>query len=116
MAKKVVSKKAKKTPAKKVTSKPAKKAAGKKNKTTKIVVKYDCGFANHLTLRGEGAGLSWHHGTPLKNTSTDEWTFEVMAPDEVFEFKILINDQVFEMGENHKVHSGEKLHLLPKFS
>jgi hypothetical protein len=87
----------------------------KKHKNTTISVKYDCGYNNHLTLRGEGAGLSWSHGTPLKNIAPGEWIFEVAAPDKQFEFKILINDQIFELGENHRIEQGQRLELRPKF-
>ena len=81
-----------------------------------LIVKYNCGLNNHLTLRGEGAGLSWHHGTPLLNQGIDEWIFEIKAADDFFECKVLINDQVFEIGDNHKVFRGKKITIHPKFS
>lgn len=118
MAKKTAKKKiaaVKKVAAKKKTLKAQPKKVAKKGKNTCIVVYYDCGFSNHLTIRGEGAGLSWHAGTPLKNLKADEWVFDVIMPDEHLEFKILINDQVFEIGDNHKVKNGSKIHVEPKF-
>lgn len=99
---------------KNLSSKKTVKKPSVKKKTV-IVVKYDCGLHNHLTIRGEGAGLSWHHGTPLKNIKSDEWKFDIDAPDEKIEFKILINDQVFEIGENRKVEKGETVKVVPKF-
>ncbi len=123
-----VSKKAKKSA--KQSKKPVKKVAAsrksaspkktarktKNHKHTKIVVHFDCGLPNALFIRGEGAGLSWHHGTPLKNLKSDEWAFEIHIPEEEFEFKVLVNDQVFEIGENHRVKAGEKIVYTPKFS
>lgn len=94
---------------KKLTTKKA------KTKNTCIIVKYDCGYDNHLTIRGAGAGLSWHKGVSLKNVSANEWIFEVMIPDEFLEFKVLINDQVFELGDNHKIKNGDKIEIHPSF-
>lgn len=119
MAKKIASKKkisVKKTASKTALKPAAKKtAAKKKDKTTKVIVKYDCGFSNHLSIRGEGAGLSWYKGTPLKNLSQDEWIFDVVFPESHLEFKILINDQVFEIGDNHKVKNGQSIQIAPQF-
>src|SRR5687767_9810316 len=43
-----------------------------------IEAKIDVGFGNTLYLRGEGQGLSWNRGVPLKNidNSTWQWTGE----------------------------------------
>src|SRR5581483_7026379 len=43
----------------------------KKNVKTSITVKYNVGFGNSLSLRGEGANLSWTHGQALKNVKDD---------------------------------------------
>jgi len=85
------------------------------NKKTLVIVKFDCGYHNHLSIRGEGAGLSWFHGTHLKNIKADEWIFEIRFPGHEIEYKILINDQVFEIGENRKVKNGETVIIHPKF-
>jgi hypothetical protein len=123
MAKKAAKKKVAKVKTqavkKKVTTKkakPIKKSAKKmKHASTVVVVKYDCGFDNHLAIRGEGAGLSWYKGVALKNVSANEWMFDVIIPEEHLEFKVLINDQVFEIGDNHKVKNGEKIEIMPSF-
>ncbi len=101
----------KKTVSKKVIKKAAKRPA----KKTVIFVECDCGFNNHLFIRGEGAGLSWHHGQQLINNKSDEWVFEIAHVEPCIEFKILLNDQVFEIGENHKVKKGQKYQVKPKF-
>lgn len=112
MAKKKAKKpvvKVKKNTAVKKTVKKARKS------NTQIVVKYDCGFDNHLSIRGQGAGLSWYKGVALKNISADEWIFDVVCPEAHIEFKVLINDQVFEIGDNHKVKNGQKIEIKPFF-
>lgn len=95
---------------------PLKKREKKqRDQNTVIIVKYNCGFDNHLTIRGEGAGLSWFKGVALKNISADEWVFDLNMSDPHLEFKILINDQVFEVGENHKVKNGHRIDVYPSF-
>jgi hypothetical protein len=106
-----------KKPVKKVVKKvPVKKktVSDVKRKIT-IVVKYDCGYDNHLTLRGVGGGLSWYRGVPLINKGSDEWVIEFDARTKSLEFKVLINDQVFEMGDNHTVKQGETFYCSPQF-
>ena len=97
---------------------------GKTIKTI-LTVKYDCGFNNHLTIRGAGAKgiganqpsqeLSWHKGIPLKNIKPDEWVFESDSPLKNCEFKILINDEIFECGDNHTLKFGEHNQITPHF-
>ena len=92
-----------------------KKAALGKNYRTRITIKYDVGFNNNLFIRGQGAGLSWEKGKQLKNVGSDEWVWEVDAPFKNCEFKVLINDQWYEGGENHRISDGEALQYTPFF-
>lgn len=88
----------------------------KKKAKTRIVVQYDVGFPNTLCIRGEGIeGLNWEKGIPLDNTKPDEWVWETDAPFSSAEFKVLINDSLFEEGENHTIHPGSSICINPKF-
>jgi hypothetical protein len=82
---------------------------------TRILVKYDVGFKNHLYIRGNGAGLSWNKGQPLKNIGRDEWIWETQLPFAECEFKTLINDERYEQGENHRIVSGKFFQYTPRF-
>ncbi len=82
---------------------------------TKITIKYDTGFSNHFTIRGKGANLNWEKGQPLKNVKQDEWVWETDAPFTHCEFKVLINDRVYENGENHQINAGDSLLYTPHF-
>lgn len=82
---------------------------------TRVLVKYDVGFKNHLYIRGSGAGLSWERGLPLKNIGRDEWVWETQIPFTACEFKVLINDQHYEHGENHRIASGKAFEYTPRF-
>ncbi|MDR0340380.1 MAG: hypothetical protein LBH53_02330 [Puniceicoccales bacterium] len=68
----------------------------------RIVARVDVGFNNWLTIRGRGAGLSWDWGVPLKNEGPDRWVWEGVGP---LEYKLLLNDALWELGEN-RVYAG----------
>lgn len=88
----------------------------RKKEKTRIIVQYDVGFTNSVYLRGEGvAGLNWNQGVPLQNVSANEWIWETTEPFKNGQFKVLVNDQTFELGENHQVTPGTSLRINPKF-
>lgn len=91
------------------------KLEAKNGAKTKIVVRYDVGFQNSLTIRGKGANLTWDRGLPLKNIKHDEWVWETDAPFSHGEFKVLINDHHYEAGPNHLLNCGTSVQYTPKF-
>lgn len=94
------------------TSENVKEGKGPK---TRVIIKYDVGYANDLYLRGKGADLSWTKGVKLKNVKPDEWVWETDVPFLNCEFKVLINDQIYETGENHPLHCGSCISYTPHF-
>lgn len=82
---------------------------------TRILVKYDCGFSNALYIRGSGANLNWNKGQMLKNIAADEWVWETAAPFKECEFKVLLNDSIYESGDNHRLAPGMAIQYTPKF-
>jgi|LakMenE01Jun11ns_1017448.scaffolds.fasta_scaffold9468971_2 hypothetical protein len=83
--------------------------------TTRIIVKYDAGFGNALYIRGKGANLNWNRGIMLRNVKPDEWHWETDLPFNECEFKVLINDQCYEIGDNHPLTAGSSIQYTPKF-
>ncbi len=51
----------------------------------------------------------------MKQERPDEWVFETEEPFSTGSFKILINDQTFELGENHPLYPGASIRVNPKF-
>jgi len=80
-----------------------------------IEAKVDVGFGNQVFARGQGAGLSWDHGTPLTCVSADTWRLAVEAKDRV-QFKLLLNDCVWAQGEDVVVTPGKQVEVRPAFS
>lgn len=83
---------------------------------TRIVIQVDPNLSSSLFLRGEGVqGLSWEKGIELKHGQSDEWIFETDQPFETGEFKVLIDDTTFELGDNHRLYPGASICINPKF-
>lgn len=88
-----------------------KKTSGK----TRVTIRFDAGFPNQLYIRGKGANLSWDKGHLLKNVNANEWIWETDLNFTNCEFKILINDTIYENGDNHQLHAGTALMYAPHF-
>ena len=110
----------KKTAAKKTTTKKVattrKVSTVKKSLKTSIVAYVDVGFGNTLYIRGEGAGLLWETGLPLKNVSASEWIFDTNKATGLLTFKFLINDQIWAEGDNIVAEAGSKSVSSPRFN
>ncbi|MCC5832059.1 MAG: hypothetical protein JJU12_03345 [Chlamydiales bacterium] len=90
--------------------------AKRKEKKTRVVIQVDPNFPKELYLRGEGlANLSWEKGVELKHVRPDEWVFETDEPFSSGSFKVLINDETYELGENHPLYPGASIRVNPKF-
>jgi hypothetical protein len=83
--------------------------------TTTIVAAVDVGYGNRLTVRGEGPGLSWETGVPLKCTADDRWTITLPETSHPIVCKFLINDSVWCSGEDYTVLPGSSVVLSPTF-
>lgn len=82
---------------------------------TRVVVKYDVGFGNSLYIRGKGANLNWDKGIMLRNIKPNEWHWETDLPFNACEFKVLINDNEYEIGDNHPLTAGSSIQYTPRF-
>lgn len=110
-------------PAAKAPAKAAKpvdtaaKPATKENPiTTVIVAKFDVGHGNNLYIRGDGHSLSWESGTLMENAGGDTWQWTTTeAREGVLGFKLLINDQIWSVGENMNAPFGETTTFYPAF-
>jgi hypothetical protein len=85
------------------------------HKKTRITIKYDVGYGNTLFLRGKSANLSWDKGVPMKNMQANEWIWETEVEFPTGEFKVLINDQIYETGPNHPLNYGAIIQYTPRF-
>ncbi|MDR1890591.1 MAG: hypothetical protein LBQ23_00190 [Puniceicoccales bacterium] len=100
------------------TAKVTSTGASKQNNkgSVKIIAKADIGFGNRLYIRGDGCGLSWNKGMEMKSIDDSHWQWECkdVATRRHFEFKVLINDEIWSTGENY-VAIDENNEILPVF-
>lgn len=87
----------------------------KKNTLTKIIISSDVGWGNALYIRGDHAGLTWEKGILMDNITPDRWEWKTVTAHPGLNFKILINDQIWQKGENLHIHLGETMMLAPEF-
>ncbi len=75
-----------------------------------ITVRHQVRYGESLSIRGEGFSVlkngefvqaDWNSGIQLENTGKDSWQALINAHTTKVAFKILINDKVWESGENH---------------
>lgn len=83
---------------------------------TEIVADVDIGWGNKLFIRGEGCGLSWEKGVPMQNIENHLWYWKCPGKcPENFQYKLLINDHIWALGENLTANRGTKNFTEPSF-
>lgn len=112
--KKVVAQKA---VAKKAVKKAAPKPAVTKKEPVKttVIAKFDAGYGNTVTIRGNCSGLTWDSGEVMENIGTDEWIWTSTVVTSELEFKVLLNDEVWSTGANGVVFPGATVVFQPSF-
>ena len=81
---------------------------------TTIEAHIDVGFGNQLFVRGQGAGLSWERGVPLKSVDPKTWQWSAVATDKLT-FKLLLNDSIWAQGADVIAAPGQKVEITPSF-
>jgi hypothetical protein len=81
----------------------------------KVTAHVDTGFGNGLFIRGEGNGLSWERGQLMTCVDGATWVWSAAEAREAFEFKLLLNDQVWCQGNNFKLAAGGQVEISPSF-
>jgi hypothetical protein len=82
---------------------------------TEVAAKIDVGFGNQVFIRGQGDGLSWDKGTPLRCKDASTWVWSSRQARDRVVFKLLLNDQVWAQGEDLTIEAGRKLETAPLF-
>ncbi len=79
-----------------------------------IFIHYDVGLGNKITIRGDSTSLNWSKGLSTSWQKENVWF--ISLPENNFEFKPLINDQVWSLGENYQaLPQNETIHIYPSF-
>ncbi len=108
------------TPPKSVVAAPqpapvAVQPVGQRPVVTTISARIDIGFGNHLTIRGEGPGLSWDAGVPMNCLADDLWQIKLGESTRGYVFKVLVNDLTWSTGPDFTIASGASVTITPQF-
>lgn len=104
-----------KAPAKKTAVSAKKKSSAAEPPATFISAQIDIGFGNHLTIRGEGPGLSWDRGVVMDNVGHSLWTASISKAAKPVTFKVLVNDLTWSTGTDYIVEPGQSITVYPTF-
>jgi hypothetical protein len=85
------------------------------NPATVVKVRIDVGLGNSLCIRGQGDGLNWFQGVPLKCVDPTTWVWSTTQARGKVVFKLLLNDQIWAKGEDIAVEAGQKIEIVPFF-
>jgi hypothetical protein len=89
--------------------------AAKSAPPTVIEAAVNVGFGNALFARGGGGGLSWEVGTPLVCEGPDKWSLALSAAEPIA-FKLLLNDEVWSVGDDALAAPGATTCVAPSFA
>lgn len=83
---------------------------------TKIIIHYNAGFGNSISVRGDTTPLNWTWGQKSENVDANTWQLVMERPTSgTIEFKVLLNDSTWETGSNHTVTVGNTVDIYPSF-
>lgn len=82
--------------------------------TTTLVVKYAAGTRS-LSVRGSVPPFNWNAGLPMQKVDDSTWTLSVSTVTQDFEWKPLLDDQVWSKGPNWKARPGVTTEVQPHF-
>lgn len=83
--------------------------------STPITIQYPARVGEHLYIRGEGSGLTWEQRVPLINIDANTWQLRQPMQGE-FKFKILLNNEEWETGNDHLAKGGDEISVYPVFA
>lgn len=73
------------------------------------------GLGDTLFIRGEGAELTWDHGQELSRLDDSTWVWSTRHARHSITFKLLLNDRVWQQGDNCVLMARRKISLAPVF-
>lgn len=91
------------------------KSVASKSVVTIISARVDVGFGNSLSIRGEGAGLSWDFGLPMDCIEDNLWRITLPESVRGHTYKFLVNDLTWSTGPDFTVASGSNVTHTPEF-
>ena len=67
-------------------------------------------------IRGQGDGLSWDKGQPLRRGFGGTWIWTTNKATGMVRFRLLLNDRIHAIGGAVSLKAGQLLELAPAFA
>ncbi len=80
-----------------------------------VAARIDVGLGNTVFIRGQGDGLNWDKGVPLRCQDASTWIWSTAHAKGRLVFKLLLNDVVWAQGDDVIVDAGKKIEIVPIF-
>lgn len=86
-------------------------------KETTIRAHCNSGYGNFLSIRGSRYPLWWNKGRSMRNVDMETWELSIyrLKEGEAVEFKVLLNDRAYDLGNNYVIEGGQTLDVYPSF-
>lgn len=68
-----------------------------------------------ICVRGEGGGLDWQEGLPMRDLEDDLWEWVSQPTNEPITCQLYLNDEIAAFGEDISINSGQTLEISPSF-
>ncbi len=82
---------------------------------TRVTIHCEVPPGQSLFIRGEEGGLNWQKGIPLKPGSAPNTWIYTFSGDKPVAYKLLLDDSVWELGDNHAIAKGKQEKITPHF-
>jgi hypothetical protein len=82
---------------------------------TVVEANVDVGAGNVLYIRGQGDGLSWDKGQPLRQGFGGAWVWTSNKAKGRVLFRLLLNDRIKARGGNLSIRAGKLITCAPRF-
>ncbi len=82
---------------------------------TRVIAEHDPGVGRHLWIRGGAPPLSWDAGWPMHALAPGRWRFVTSELAGRVALKTLIDDAVWQTGEDAVVMAGSETTITPSF-
>jgi hypothetical protein len=85
------------------------------DRLTVVEAQAEVSSGNSLYIRGQGQGLSWHKGQPLKRSFAGKWIWTSSKVKGKLFFRLLLNDRIWDRGDDVLMEAGKMIEVAPVF-
>jgi len=81
----------------------------------RLQVRLSIGENDVICIRGEGGGLDWQEGIPMRDVEDDLWEWVSSPTDSPITCQVYLNDEIAAFGDDLTLTPGHTLQISPSF-